>query len=134
MRFGGDPLSEDGLEGGETLPQALTLNTYKPTLRNKPYYVAEYSLVDVLESTFIHACKILVCPCSTQYLSTTLAAVVAIQCFFEYEALYLHIRRLTEATVNIFIPWGAFKPFYSQIPHQRWAGFSNTHSSNNSEQ
>ena len=62
MRFGGDPLSEDGLEGGETLPQALTLNTYKPTLRNKSYYVAEYSLVDVLESTFIHACKILVCP------------------------------------------------------------------------
>ena len=61
MRFGGDPLSEDGLEGGETLPQALTLNTYKPTLRNKPYYVAEYSLVDVLESTLIHACKILVC-------------------------------------------------------------------------
>ena len=132
MRFGGDPLSEDGLEGGEALPQASTLNTYKPILRNKPYYVAEYSLEDVLESTLIHACKFLVGPCSTQYLSTTLAAVVAIQCFFEYETPYT--RRLTEATVNIFTPWGAFKPSYSQAPHQRWVWFSDTHSSNNSEQ
>lgn len=90
MRFGGDPLSEDGLEGGEMLPQALALNTYKPTLRNKPYYVADYSLVDVLESTLIHACETLVCPRSTRYLSTTLAAVVAIQCFFEYEAPYTY--------------------------------------------